>query len=190
MSQDHFIARTKNKDRNKYKDNIHLVILALAFVFFLLSFVVHDSVWQSTLISIAANLITLTVFSFFIIEKLLDNQSQREREIARQDIKVFLHNSDTQELFPLELALKRGELNRSELMGRIGMLIQDTTTRYNIEYLKTIDFFKQVNEILENDKRQTLIIECSTAEVKQFKPLKAINSNQKLLVLKDNFNYG
>lgn len=179
------------KTNNKYKDNIYFVILALGFALFGLTFVVpHGSVWQSTLISIAANLITLAVFSFFIIEKLLDNQSQRERAIAQQDIKVFLHNSDTQELFPLELALKRGELNRSELVGRIGMLTQDTTTRHNIEYLKTVDFFKQINEILENDKRQTLIIECSTAEVNQFKPLKAISSNQKSLVLKDNFNYG
>jgi hypothetical protein len=169
--------------KNKYKDNIYLVVLGLGFTLLGLSFVApNGSVWQSTLISIAANLITLAVFSFFIIEKLLDNQSQRERAIALQDIKVFLHNTDTDELFPLEFALKRGELSRGEIVGRIGMVMKDTTARYNVEYLKKIDFLQQVNQILEDNKRQELIIHCSTKEVSQFKPLQTIgqyNSNQK-----------
>lgn len=162
--------------KNKYKNNIYLVILALGFALLGLSFVIpHGSVWQSTLISIAANLITLAVFSFFIIEKLLDNQSGRERAIALQDIEVFLLNTDTNELFLLEFALKRKELSRGEIVGRIAMAMSDTTARYNIEYLKKIDFLEQVNQILEDDKRQKLIIDCSAEELKQFKPLKAID---------------
>jgi hypothetical protein len=161
--------------KNKYKDNIYLVILALGFALLGVSFVVpNGSVWQSTLISIAANLITLAVFSFFIVEKLLDNQSQREKAIALQDIEVFLLNTDTDELFLLEFALKRGELSRGEIVGRIGMAMKDTTARYNIEYLKKINFLEQVNQILEDDKRQQLIIDCSAEELNQFKPLKAI----------------
>jgi hypothetical protein len=176
ISQEHFMASTKNK----YKDNIYLVILALGFALLGVSFVVPNG----TLISIAANLITLAVFSFFIIEKLLDNQSQRERAIALQDIEVFLLNTDTHELFLLEFALKRGELSRGEIVGRIGMAMKDTTARYNIEYLKKIDFLEQVNQILEDDKRQKLIIDCSAEELNQFKPLKAIgqyDSKQKLI---------
>jgi hypothetical protein len=174
ISQEHFMASTKNK----YKDNIYLVILALGFALLGVSFVVpNGSVWQSTIISIAANLITLAVFSFFIIEKLLDNQSQRERAIALQDIEVFLLNTDTHELFLLEFALKRGELSRGEIVGRIGMVLKDTTTRYNIEYMKKVDFLEQINQILADDQRQKLIIDCSTEEMSQFKPLKAIGQH-------------
>ncbi len=164
--------------KNKYKDNIYLVILALGFALLGVSFVVpNSSVWQSLIISIAANLITLAVFSFFIVEKLLDNQSQRERAIALQDIEVYLLNTDTHELFLLEFALKRGELSRGEIVGRIGMVLKDTTTRYNIEYMKKVDFLEQINQILADDQRHKLIIDCSTEEMSQFKPLKAIGQH-------------
>jgi hypothetical protein len=153
-------------------------------------------VWQSITISIAANLISMSVFSFLIIENLvelqLNKQREQEKRIAQQSIKIQLKKLKTkdnpEEFWDVPLELRRGEFSRAELQGRMGTIPLTALTadgkerpkgaRYDIKSTGTSSFYQKLNEVAADPSINKIVIECSPDEFNQFDraALEAMNS--------------
>jgi hypothetical protein len=149
-------------------------------------------VWQSITISIAANLISMSVFSFLIIENLVERQLNKQREqekkIARQSIKIQLKNMENQESWDVPLELRRGEFSRAELQGRMGTIPLTAVmadgkerpkgARYEIKSTGTQSFYQKLNRVAAIESIDVIVIECSHDEFNQFDraALEAMNS--------------
>ena len=114
------------------------------------------------------------VFAFFAWRQATrlrkDAESERERQNAR--IKVILsHGGQTYEL---PVALRRAELTRSELLGRLGMIPVKKDKegkeqkRFSISHINSKEFFERLNELILGSGNDVLIIPCKQEEFEQF----------------------
>ncbi|HKJ39845.1 MAG TPA: hypothetical protein VJ972_13790 [Anaerolineales bacterium] len=99
-----------------------------------------------------------------------DVASERQRQDAQ--IKVILrHGSET---YQLPVSLRRAELTRAELLGRLGMIPikkddeGKEQKRFSIAYFNSKEFFERLNEIILGSGSDVLIIPCQDAEFNQF----------------------
>jgi hypothetical protein len=92
-----------------------------------------------------------------------------EKERLRQNEKVKLvlkHNDRTIDL-PVEL--RREEVTRAEVLGRLGMIpVKDKGKRFSIDYLNTREFWNQINQVVKGEGNSVLTIECDKDEFEQF----------------------
>ena len=100
------------------------------------------------------------------------DKAYQELEIGKVDslfqkVAVFLvHGSNKIEL-PLEL--RRIDLSRPEILGRIGMIpMKASGTRFKLRYLSSPQFLQQLNKIRENDGEAEVVIPCTADEFSQF----------------------
>jgi hypothetical protein len=85
---------------------------------------------------------------------------------SRKIVVVLQHGSEKLEL-PVEL--RRSELTRAEILGRIGMIPTKTKNgRFTLGYLNTKEFLEQVNKLNEGDSEGLLTIPCKLDEYQQF----------------------
>ncbi len=95
--------------------------------------------------------------------KLLARQGQE-----KQDVRVLLTIQGEGRSVELPLVLKRRDVSRAELLGRIGMLpMRQKGARFSLRALSTAAFMAAVNEVVDG-KSTTLVIPASREEVEQF----------------------
>ncbi len=85
------------------------------------------------------------------------------------EIKVILWNELTQRELVLPIHLRRIDVSRPELLGRIGMIPRKNKSEFFVlSYLNSPSFFQELNRIQESDKEGNLVIPCSLDEMDQF----------------------
>ena len=85
------------------------------------------------------------------------------------EIKVILWNEDTQRQLILPIHLRRVDISRPELLGRIGMIPRRNKSEFfALSYLNSSSFFLELNRIQASNKEENLIIPCSIEEIEQF----------------------
>lgn len=125
-----------------------------------------------TWLGITADLIGILGAVFALLAWLQSRRTQieieRERERQNQKVQVSLVCGSEKVLLPSEI--RRAELTRSEILGRIGMLPKkDSTGRFAIGYLNTPDFFRKMNRIRDGGESDNVLeISCTAAELDQF----------------------
>ncbi|MEK7729072.1 MAG: hypothetical protein AAB354_11715 [candidate division KSB1 bacterium] len=96
-------------------------------------------------------------------------QKDQQAEKARQskNITVTLQYGGKKIELPVEL--RRAELTRAEILGRLGMIpMKKTGGRFALAYLNTPEFFKQVHQIMDGNGDAVLTIPCTEEEFVQF----------------------
>ena len=98
-------------------------------------------------------------------------QLRREyhREQHRQNKKVMVILQNGADRLELPVELRRAELTRAEILGRLGMIpMKERGTRFSLGYVHTPEFLRQVNHIMANDGDAILTIPCKEDEFEQF----------------------
>ena len=111
------------------------------------------------------------VFAFFawLQAKINSKQMTKEKERMNRQIKVILRLAESQRQIVLPVHLRRHELTRAELLGRIGMIPRKNKSEFFIlSYLNSSSFFDELNRIQTSDKEENLVIPCSLGELEQF----------------------
>lgn len=94
----------------------------------------------------------------------------RDKRRMGQEVGVLLRleTAEGQTAIRLPLALKRRDVSRAELLGRLGMLpMKQKGARFALRHLSSPTFMAAVNEVVEG-RRSTLIVPCSQEEIDQF----------------------
>lgn len=108
-------------------------------------------------------------FALFAWRKAYQIRQDLEQEKSRQARKVTVvlqYGADKVEL-PVEL--RRAELTRAEILGRIGMIPMKTKgQRFSLSYLNTPEFLRQLNQTIVGDGDVILTIPCERHELEQF----------------------
>jgi hypothetical protein len=109
------------------------------------------------------------VFALFSWMQARQLKKIQEQEKIRLNQKVGVILQHGQEKLELPVAIRRAELSRGELLGRLGMIpLEKRGGRFSLGYLNTAEFFQQMGQILEGQGEMTLIIPCSKEEFEQF----------------------
>lgn len=125
------------------------------------------------LLSLASDIVGIggAIFSLFAWLKARQIQKEFEQERMRQDskIEIYLQPAGDSPSIKLPVPLRRSQLTRAEVMGRIGMipLNDGTQKRFSLRYTNSPLFIKQIEEIRAG-KNQGLYISCSPQEMQQF----------------------
>lgn len=114
------------------------------------------------------------IFAFFawLQTSRLRKDAERERQRQNERIKVILRYGEHQYELPVEL--RRAELTRSELLGRLGMVPVKKNSkgqeqkRFSISYLNSKEFFETLNGLILGSGNDVLNIPCERKEYEQF----------------------
>jgi len=109
------------------------------------------------------------LFSFLAWLKARRIQKDQQAEKARQSksITVTLQYGGRKIELPVEL--RRAELTRAEILGRLGMIpMKKTGARFSLSYLNKLEFQKQLNQIMDGNGDAVLTIPCTQEEFEQF----------------------
>jgi hypothetical protein len=156
-------------NRNRYENVVYISVILMGVIFAFIGYLFPGGFWQSIIINIASNLITVGVFSYFVIEKLLLTRESKNRDKIQQEIKVVLWDSKMNKKVPLPIEMRRGDFTRGEILGRIGMLpMKKPGTRFSIKFMGQQDFLSRINQVLADDRCSELLIPCDTQEIDQF----------------------
>lgn len=91
----------------------------------------------------------------------------QEQERQNRQVTVVLQHGAKKLELPVEL--RRAELTRAEVLGRLGMLPMKTKgTRFALGYVNTPEFFKAVSQVSAGSGDALLTIPCSADELAQF----------------------
>ena len=109
------------------------------------------------------------IFALFAWLKARELQQELEREKMRQHKEVQVVLAHGANKIELSVKLRRAELTRAEILGRIGMIpMKKKEDRFSIAYLDTPDFLQQINQIIEGTDEGILTIACTKREFEQF----------------------
>ena len=93
---------------------------------------------------------------------------RREQKRQQRKITIVLRNGADQ-IVQLPVTLRRSELTRAEVMGRLGMIpMKEKGARFFIGHLNTLDFLQQLDQIIQSRGDATLVIPCTQDEIDQF----------------------
>jgi hypothetical protein len=92
---------------------------------------------------------------------------QREQQRQNKKVMVILQNGADRLELPVEL--RRAELTRAEILGRLGMIpMRQKGQRFSLGYVNTPEFLRQINQIMKSDGDAVLTIPCKEDEFEQF----------------------
>lgn len=101
--------------------------------------------------------------------KLLNDKLDREQKRLNEPISVVLTAvAPSTETITLPVPIRRKDLSRGELMGRLGMI--NSGQKFSVAYLNNPKFFRQLDAIIEGDGSDILEIQCQSEELEYFKP--------------------
>jgi hypothetical protein len=109
------------------------------------------------------------IFAFFawLQTSKLRQEYRREQDRQNRKVTVILQNGADRLELPMEL--RRAELTRAEILGRLGMIpMKERGRRFSLGYLNTPEFLSQINKIASNDGDDILTIPCKQDEFDQF----------------------
>ena len=128
-------------------------------------------------LSIAADVIGVAGAVFALIGWLTTMQLKKQlaEEENRKNKKIKIMLKYGKKTFTLPATIRRAELTRAEVLGRLGMIPRRQTKpktekqeRFGIEYLNNEKFFEQMDELLKGKQNATLHIDCTKEEFNQF----------------------
>ncbi len=102
-----------------------------------------------------------SVFAFFawLQAKINSKQITKEKERMNSRIRVILKENVSQRQIVLPVHLRRLELTRAELLGRIGMIPRKNKSEFFVlSYLNSSSFFQELNRIQASDQEEDLVI--------------------------------
>lgn len=112
-----------------------------------------------------------TIFALFAwLQSLAIKRSMTaEKQRQEQEISVTLKLEGSAYSRSLPVRMKRRELSRAELLGRLGMLpMAEAGKRFSLGYLSRPEFLEQINACLESRHPCVIVIPCSDQEFVQF----------------------
>ncbi len=112
-----------------------------------------------------------SVFAFFAWTqaKINSKQMTKEKERMNSRIKIILTENVSKRQILLPVHLRRLELTRAELLGRIGMIPRKNKSEFFVlSYLNSSSFFQELNRIQTSNQEENLVIPCSREEIEQF----------------------
>ncbi len=122
-------------------------------------------------LSPAADIVSI-VGAFFALFAWLQARRVRQelaKEQQRQNRKVTVILQNGADRLELPIELRRGELTRAEVLGRIGMIpMKVKGARFSLAYLNTPEFLRQINQVAEGTSDAVLTIPCKLDEFEQF----------------------
>lgn len=98
-------------------------------------------------------------------------ETHEEKKRLNQKIKVTLLLTDGNKQLesPLPVELRRGELSRAELLGRLGMIpMKEKGKRFTLKYTNTKAFLGELGRVQQSSGQSILVIPCSKEEIEQF----------------------
>lgn len=114
------------------------------------------------------------IFAFFAWLQTSRLRKDAERERQRQNARIKVILSYGGQKYELPFDLRRVELTRSELLGRLGMIPVkknkrgNEQKRFSISHLNSKEFFERLNELILGSGNDALIIPCERKEYEQF----------------------
>ncbi|MEH2267549.1 MAG: hypothetical protein V7K68_03805 [Nostoc sp.] len=180
----------------RYELAVYCLLLALSIILGFIGDQISQETIKSITINLASELLAVGILFFFInrifflgedssltnkildeiatIKNSLHQEFEQDQKRQEQKIAVILQSGARQRL-ELPVELRRAELTRAEILGRIGMIpMKVKGQRFSLEYLNTPDFLRQINHILASDGNSILTIPCDESEYAQF-DLNSIN---------------
>lgn len=123
-------------------------------------------------ISLIADIVGIlgAVFALFAWQQARQLREYLKQEQTRQNQMAQVELRYGDKTYPLPvLQLRRSELTRAEILGRIGMIpMKKKGQRFEIRYTNTAEFLKQINQILDGKGDGVLTIPCTEEEINQF----------------------
>jgi len=117
--------------------------------------------------SLASIVGTIFALNAWVTAKRLDEKTELQYQKDNKRVNVKLHYGS--EYIPLPVNIRRGDLSRAEILGRIGMIpMKEKGIRFSLGYLSTPDFLDRINKILESSDDDVLSIPCNESEFNQF----------------------
>lgn len=109
------------------------------------------------------------VFALFAWRQARQIRAAQQLELARQSKMVQVTLQHGSQKIELPVQLRRAELSRAEILGRIGMIpMRKQSARFSLAYLNTPEFLKQINQVVEGTVDGVLTIPCTADEFRQF----------------------
>lgn len=89
----------------------------------------------------------------------------RERERLNQSVAIVLRSATE---FVSPMSIRRADLSRAELLGRLGMLpMRESGRRFSVKFLATSEFLSRLDRVASGSDPE-LVIECAPDEIAQF----------------------
>lgn len=96
-------------------------------------------------------------------------RQENQKEAQRQARRVIVNIRYGGQRLELPIELRREDLTRAEVLGRIGMIPMRTKgQRFSLAYLNTPGFLQQLNQIAEGPRDAVLEIPCTEEKFAQF----------------------
>lgn len=176
----------------RYEVTAYILLLTLAIILGFIGDKITQETIKSITINLASELLAVGILFFLInriflldadeglssrilhevstVKILLQEEFEQEQKRQNQKVSVVLQNGSKNRL-ELPIKLRRAELTRAEILGRIGMIpMKEKGKRFSLGYLNTPDFLDDINKILENDSDDNprLTVSCDENEYNQF----------------------
>ncbi|MCA9962967.1 MAG: hypothetical protein KC423_01945 [Anaerolineales bacterium] len=126
----------------------------------------------TSLLSLIADIIGIlgAIFALFawLQARALKQAADEEKNRQNKKVQVVLQHGGKRIELPVQL--RRIELTRSEILGRIGMLpLTKKGGRFSLDYLSTPQFLQQINQISGGQEEENVLtISCTEEEFNQF----------------------
>lgn len=121
--------------------------------------------WISNGIQIGAFLFSIGAWFY---ARRIQRELESERRVQAEKINVCLRVEGSQRHVALPITIRRGELSRAELLGRLGMVpMRERGKRFALSALSDPAFMDQVDAVRSNG-RHVIIIPSSDEEIDQF----------------------
>ena len=122
-------------------------------------------------LSVVADVISILggIFAFFawLQSRKVGRELEKERQRKDKKVRVVLSHGAKELELPVEI--RRSELTRAEILGRLGMIpMKQKGDRFELKFLNTPEFLRRVSEIIGSESESTLTIPCSREEFSQF----------------------
>ena len=94
---------------------------------------------------------TLIVASWSLIKLYHD------RKIASERISIVMRIIENQKSYRLKIAIPRKDINRAEIQGILSNFSKDSTKRYNIDSMSTVEYLERIYDVQENRSNSLVI---------------------------------
>ncbi|MEL6903219.1 MAG: hypothetical protein AAFP07_19960 [Cyanobacteria bacterium J06606_4] len=118
-------------------------------------------------VSIAADIagISSAIFSLFAWIKARQIERELYGERAKTVKIALVHGGQIKEL---PGSVRRGQLTRAEILGRIGMIPTKAGGRFIIAYVNSPSFLEDIEKVLDSRSNAIIRIPCTQQEIEQF----------------------
>jgi len=111
------------------------------------------------------------IFALFAwIQATLNHKYIKEAErLSNEKVSLVIRVRGGNDEIRLPSKIRRADLNRQEILGRIGMIpMKEPQVRFALKYLNDSEFFDQLDKIHSGTDSVEIIVYCDDEELNQF----------------------